>query len=217
MTMRAPFAFALVMLVLAMPSATTAQQKPRGAPLTISLGGYRLGMSRRELPADMPCERDNAKLRQRGNWCTPRPGVGLVVVRDTVVAVWLLRTERADTTSVLARWRSDWLPRAEHAFGRPQDQLECYQLFGNPMACALDSVGGSGEVQATPEHFPVTAWWIGPEGARRARMILEGMKISVISEGQAPVAEYHVAFVLQCWPGERQPTVTARCVAPPYR
>jgi hypothetical protein len=212
-----PFAFALVMLVLAMPSAATAQHTPSGAPLTISLGGYRLGMSRRELPAGMPCERDNARLRQRGNWCTPRPGVGLVVVRDTVAAVWLLRTEHADTTSVLVRWRSDWLPRAAHAFGRRPDELECYRLFDNPMACALDSVGRPGEVQATPEHFPVTAWWIGPEGARRARMILEGMRISVISEGQAPVAEYHVAFVLQCWPGARQPTFTARCVAPPDR
>jgi hypothetical protein len=215
--MRTRLAFASVLLVLATPGAAAAQQQPRGAPLATSLGGYRLGMSRRELPADMPCQRDNAELRQRGNWCTPRPGVGLVVIRDTVAAIWLLRNERPDTLDALAQWRVGWLPRAERAFGRRPDELECWSILGTRAACALESAGRSGVTQATVGNSPVAAWWIGPEDARRARVVLERLRLTVVRADSAPMAEYQLAFVLQCWPGERRPAFTANCIAPPFR
>jgi len=215
--MRASLVLGSALLLFALLPVMTAQQKPRGTPLTISLGGYRLGMARRELSREMACERDDAEFRQRGHWCTPRPGLRLVVVRDTVVAIWVLSTEPTDTAGLLEQWRSDWLPRAERAFGRRRDELECGQLFGNPVVCRLDAADQVGVRDATAESPPTAAWWIGPEDARRAGVIVEGGTIVISPEGQVRVAEQQVAFVLQCWPGERRPTLSPACVAPPYR
>jgi hypothetical protein len=225
--MRTPFLCAAMLAAFALPTAAHAQQQSVPAqssgqdqqgPLPISLGRYRLGMQRSELPPSMPCVKDNPEFRQRGDWCTPRPGVGLVIVHDTVAAIWVLSVH--DGRDRIGLWRTRWMPRAKLLFGRTSDQVICAapadQTFGGPlMICAVDSSDlHTPHTQMGTQ--PLEAGWFTAQHTRLARVLVRDL-IRVGPDGRVLSIGSKVAFVLQCWPGEDNPVFTAGCVAPPFR